>query len=42
MLPDDYLRKLRQNLAEADEVADSSTRYEPDSDAPPPSDDDDA
>jgi len=35
-LPDDYLRKLKQNLAEADEIADSSTLLEPDPDAPPP------
>jgi hypothetical protein len=31
MLPDDYLRKLRQDLAEADAAADSTTRREPDS-----------
>jgi len=37
LLPDDYLRKLRQDLAEADEVADSSTCYESDPDVPPPS-----
>jgi hypothetical protein len=30
MLPDDYLRKLTQDLAEADEAADSATRREPD------------
>ena len=32
MLPDDYLRKLKQDLAEADKIAESSTRYEPDED----------
>jgi hypothetical protein len=30
MLPDDYLRKLKQDLAESDAAADSSTRPEPD------------
>jgi len=39
MLPDDYLRKLKQDLAEADAMVESKTRYEPDPDAPPPSDD---
>ena len=29
MLPDDYLRKLKQDLAESDEAADSATRLEP-------------
>ena len=29
MLPDDYLRKLRQDLVEADSAADSTTRLEP-------------
>jgi hypothetical protein len=40
MLPDDYLRKLKQDLAESDAAADSSTRHEPDRDYPPPTDDD--
>jgi hypothetical protein len=39
MLPDDYLGKLRQDLAEADAAADSMTRYEPVLDDPPPPDD---
>jgi hypothetical protein len=29
MLSDDYLRKLKQDLAEADAAADSTTRLEP-------------
>jgi hypothetical protein len=36
MLPDDYLRKLKQDLAEADTVVESETSYEPDPDDPPP------
>jgi hypothetical protein len=45
MLPDDYLRKMKQDLAEADQLADSATHLEPDpeqsaesqrDDAPPP------
>ncbi len=30
MLPDDYLRKMRQDLAESDAAADSATHLEPD------------
>jgi CBS domain-containing protein len=30
MLPDDYLRKLKQDLAESDAIADPSPRLEPD------------
>ena len=30
MLPDDYLRKMKQVLAEADQFADSTTQLEPD------------
>ena len=30
MLPDNYLRKMKQDLSEADAAADSSTRCEPD------------
>ena len=40
MLPDDYLRKLKQDLAESDASSESS-RLEPDQaeiDAPPPDD----
>jgi hypothetical protein len=29
MLPDDYLRKLKQDLAESDEAANSATHLEP-------------
>ncbi len=39
MLPDDYLRKMKQDLAEMEALVDSMTRYEPDRDAPQPSDD---
>jgi hypothetical protein len=39
-LPDDYLRKLKQDLSEVEAQVESKTRYEPDPDAPPPSDDD--
>jgi len=38
MLPDNYMRKLKQDLAEAEAMVESETRYEPDPDAPPPSD----
>jgi len=38
MLPDDYLRKQKQDLAEAEAIVESKTRYEPDPDAPPPDD----
>ena len=40
MLPDDYLRKLKQQLSEVEAQVESETRYEPDPDAPPPNDDD--
>ena len=40
MLPDDYLRKLKQDLSEVEAQVESKTRYEPDPDTPPPSDDD--
>ena len=35
MLPDDYLRKMKHDLAEA--IVESKTRFEPDPDSPPPS-----
>jgi hypothetical protein len=35
MLPDGYLRKLKQDLAEDEKATNSSTRYEPDPDVPP-------
>jgi hypothetical protein len=38
-LPDDYIRKLKQDLSEVEAQVESKTRYEPDPDAPPPSDD---
>ena len=41
-MPDDYIRKMKQDLAESDKIAESSTRYEPfaDDEPTPPSDDD--
>jgi len=39
MLPDDYLRKLKQDLGEVEAKVEAETRYEPDPDTPPPSDD---
>ena len=42
MLPDDYLRKLKQDLSQVETQVKAETRYEPiPDDAPPPSDDDD-
>ncbi len=39
MLPDDYLRKLKQDLSEVEAQVEVETRYEPDLDfSPPPSD----
>jgi hypothetical protein len=40
MLPDDYLRKMKQDLCEVEAQVEAETRYEPDSDDPPPPDDD--
>ncbi|MCX6844477.1 MAG: hypothetical protein NTX53_19620 [candidate division WOR-3 bacterium] len=40
MLPDDYLRKMRQELGEVEAQVESETRSEPDPDDPPPPDDD--
>ena len=40
VLPDDYIRKMKQDLAEADAMVESKTRYEPDPDFSPPPDDD--
>jgi hypothetical protein len=34
--PDDYLRKLKQDLSEVEAQVEAETRYEPDPDAPPP------
>ena len=39
-LPDDYLRKMKQDLGELEAKVEAKTRYEPDPDAPPPFDDD--
>ena len=40
-LPDDYVRKLKQDLSEVEAMVESKTRYEPDPDfsLPPPDDD---
>ncbi|GEM_PF-1019841 len=40
LLPDDYLRKLKQDIGEVEAKVEAETRYEPDPDAPPSSDDD--
>jgi len=40
MLPDDYLRKLKQGLEEVETQVKDETRYEPDADFSPPPDDD--
>ena len=40
MLPDDYLRKMKRALAEVEAQVESKTRYEPDPDFSPTSDDD--
>ena len=40
MLPDDYLRKLKRDLAEVEAQVESKTRYEPDPDFSLTSDDD--
>jgi hypothetical protein len=39
MLPDNYIRKMKQELAEVEAQVESKTRYEPDPDLPPPPDD---
>jgi hypothetical protein len=36
MLPDDYLRKLKQDISEVEAQVESKTRYEPDPYAPRP------
>jgi hypothetical protein len=40
MLPDNYIRRLKQDLAEAEVMVESKTRYEPEPDFCPPPDDD--
>jgi hypothetical protein len=37
MLPDDYLRKMKQDLSEVEAQVESKTRYEPDPDFSPTS-----
>ena len=39
MLPDDYLRKLKQDLSEVEAQVEAETRYEPDPNDPTPPDD---
>ena len=39
MLPDDYLRKMRQDLSEVEAQVEAETRCEPVMDDPPPPDD---
>ncbi len=40
MLPDDYLRKMKQDLSEVEAQVEAESRYESVSDDPPPPDDD--
>ncbi len=40
MLPDDYLRKMKQDLSEVEAQVEAETRCEPDPNDPPPPDDD--
>ena len=40
MLPDDYIRRMKQDLGEVEAQVESKTRYEPDSDFSPAPDDD--
>jgi hypothetical protein len=40
MLPDDYLRKLKQDVSEVEAQVESETHYEPDPDFSSPPDDD--
>ena len=40
MLPDDYLRKMRQDLSEVEVQVEAETRYKPVLDDPPPPDHD--
>ena len=40
MLPDDYLRKMKQDLGEVEAKVEAESRREPDMDAPTPPDDD--
>jgi len=38
MLPDDYIRKMKQDLEEVEAQVEAKTRYEPDPDFCPPED----
>jgi hypothetical protein len=38
LLPDDYLKKMRQTQEEAEAAVELRTKYVPDPDAPPPDD----
>jgi len=40
MLPDDYIRKMKQELSELEAQVEAKTRYEPDPDFSPQPDDD--
>jgi hypothetical protein len=40
MLPDDYIRKMKQALGEVEAKVEAETHYEPDPDFSPPPDDD--
>jgi hypothetical protein len=40
VLPDDYLRKMKQDISETESQVESKTRYVPDPDFSPPPDDD--
>ena len=39
MLPDNYIRKMKQDLSELEDQVEAKTRYEPDPDLSPPPDD---
>jgi len=39
VLPDDYIRKMRQDLKEVEDQVESKTRHEPNPDFSPPVDD---
>ena len=39
MMPDDYMRKMKQDLSEVEAQVEAATRYKPVLDDPPPPDD---
>ena len=41
MLPDDYIRKMKQGMKEVEDQVEARTRFEPDPDFSPPPEDDD-